>query len=551
MVLLSIFRPTPSALRARFIALLSCLAMLVINCSDFDQFTDMQIDPFSPEFGFPILNSEVTLEELLNAQEGQSLSYIEVTGDSLVIKYFQEVTFDPVLVLPGKAIHQNLPVLPYSFDVFYEDYFILGSASEMKQLHLKEGNITILFEKDFDEDVSVSLHFPGLIANDEAILIEANWTEGSNTSEHYIDLEGSILDLYRFENTDTLYNTITYEIELSSEGTASGLVDVYILMEPPAYSKIIGKIDYYGEVEQIDLEFDLFDSSFGDPYVYLENAFLEFGIGTSVGIPFSFLLDTLIFENYFGDTYFLANKEDPPPEGDNWVNFNIADKNYPDFADEEEPYVQTNFRLNNGNSNLDSLFAFLPNRLLFSGAYALGDFNPEYPVDSPHDFFVLDTSSVSLSTRLDMPLAGAIVDVTFEYPFEIDSWPDLDDDLIEDFEISIITKTRNNLPITFSLQVDFLDDDGNIIDSLFDNENLQHIIESPDVDEYGDPIGYRESFFVVGMTRDKFDKISASSQANMTYRIMSSGAIDKTVNLRPSHFIGMQLSVLAKPTLGG
>ncbi len=422
----------------------------------------------------------------------------------------------------------------------------------MKQLHLKEGSITVLFEKDFNEDVLVSLHFPGLTANDETVLLEANWTDGSNTSEHYIDLEGSVFDLYRVENSVTLYNSITYEIELSSDGSASGAVDVYIFIESPGYSKMVGKIEYFGEVSQVDLEFDLFESALGDPYFYLEYAYLEFGIGTSVGIPFSFLLDTLIFENDLGDIYLLANKEDPPPEGDNWTNFNIAEKNYPACADDENPYLQTNFRLNNWNSNMDSLFAFLPNRLMFSGAYALGDFNPDDPVDSPHDFFVLDTNSVSLSTRLEMPLAGAILDIAFEYPFTIDSWPDLDDDdPIDDFEISLLTKTKNNFPLTFSMQVDFLDDNGNIIDSLFETENLQHILESPDVDEYGDPIGYQESYFVVSMTKEKFDRISSTSQANMTFRVISSGAIEKSVNLRPSHFLGMQVSVLVKPTLGG
>ncbi len=222
-----------STLKPKMILYLACLTVLFSSCADFDQFNDLQIEPFSPEFGFPILNSVVTLEELLNAREGQSLSYIEIIGDSLVVKCFQEAKYNPVLALPGKAIHESLPVLPYSFDVFYEDYFIFGSTTEMKQLHLKEGSITVRFEKDFAKDVFVSLHLPGLVANDETVLFEALLTDGSNTSEHYIDLEESVFDLYRVENGDTLYNSITYEMELSSEGSVSGVVDVYIFLESP------------------------------------------------------------------------------------------------------------------------------------------------------------------------------------------------------------------------------------------------------------------------------------------------------------------------------
>ncbi len=65
-----------STLKPKITLCLASLAVLFSSCADFDQFNDMQVDPFSPEFGFPILNSEVTLEELLDVQEGQNLSYI-------------------------------------------------------------------------------------------------------------------------------------------------------------------------------------------------------------------------------------------------------------------------------------------------------------------------------------------------------------------------------------------------------------------------------------------------------------------------------------------
>lgn len=521
-------------------------------CSGFDQFDDLEIETFSPEFGFPLINSEISMEELLNIQTGNGLSVIEVVNDDLIIKYFQDASFNPFLILPSKAIHETLPVLPYSFDVFYEDYAILGSSSEIKKLHLKEGSVSVLFTKDFDEDdVYISLHLPGLTADEETVLIEADWGNGSDSSEHLIDLEGSILELFRIEDGDTLYNTLTYELELSSEGNASGNVEVYLLVDSPKYEKFFGNIEFSEEISEIDLQFDLLESVTADPFIYLGQAFLELGIGTSVGVPFSLLLDTLLFENADGEFYFLANKVDLPPEGDHWRHFNIGEKNYPDYALPEEPFTLTNFRINNENSTLDSLFAFLPTRLKLSGEYALGDFDPADPVSNPYNFFVLDTSSVYISTRLEIPFVDVVMDLALEYPITIESWPDLDeDDLIQDFEISLITKTRNNFPLSFSMQVDFLDDDGNIIDSVFDHETLQHIIESPDVDNNGDPIGFQETSFVISLNKEKFDRISASSKANMSFRVVSSGAIENTVNLRPSQLLGVQMALILKATIG-
>ncbi len=534
----------------KFIGLLF-VGVLLVSCADYDQFSDLEIESFSPEFGFPLINSKVSLEELLNIQAETDLSVIEVVNDNLIVKYAQGVNFEPVLILPSKTIHHSLPVLPHSFDVFFEDYAILGSDSEMKKLYLKEGTISVLFTKDFNEDVSISVRLPKLIKDGETAFFEANWENDSNSSEHLIDLAGSSMELFRVEGADTLYNSITYEIEISSDGGASGTLDVYIVIDSPRYEKMIGKIEFTGEIDEIDLQFDLLGSVTGDPYLFLENAFLELGIGTSFGIPFSLLLDTLIFENADDDIFFLANDDDLPPEGESWDHFLIGEKNYPGYAETDEMYAVTNLRLNNDNSNMDSLFAFLPNRLKMSGAYALGDFNPDDPVASPHDFFVLDTSSVYIGTRLEIPFSGVAMDMTLEYPIPLESWPDLeDDDMIQDFEIIMKTITQNNFPLTFSLQVDFLDDDGNILESLFDTENIQKIIDSPDVDANGDPVGFSELSFDVAMTKDKFNRISSATEANMAFRVVSPGATDRTVNLRPSQFIGIQMSLFINPTIG-
>ncbi len=528
------------------------LAGLFNGCADYDIFNDdVIIDPVSPSFGFPILNSETEIADLLDTEDTQSLSYIQARNDSLFILYNEEIFYNPRLQMPSETFSLTIPVVAESFDVVYENYAILGSSSEMKQVLLKSGLIQIEFEKDFPEDIDVSLGIPKLTFDGEPVTVSADWTENPQSSIHELELTDGLIDLFRVEDNDTIYNVFTYDITLTSSGDAAGEMTTRVSIQAPQYKKMIGYVETTGEIETRELVFDIFENVIDSPYFYFDNAALEFEIGSSVGVPFAFSIDTLFFEGLDGDIITLVNVDELPEEDESWTNFIVGEKNYPAYATDEQGYAFSRFLLNKENSNIDELFTTIPKKMVFAGGYDIGAFNPDDQIEYIHDFFVLDTSTVHINTILELPMHNMVTDLKFFFETRIDEWPDLDeiDDYVDDYDVTVLLVIRNGIPLTLSAQLDFLDDEGGVIDQLFDDQDMASIIESPEVDLYGDPVDIKENLLIVSMSKEKYESISTATDIGLRLQAITKDAPTEQVNIKPSNTLGIQMSILINAEL--
>lgn len=539
-------------IHVKAIIIVIAFAGLFNGCADYDIFNnDVVVDPISPSFGFPVVNSETTIEELLGGQDTPSLSYLQTRNDSLFILYSEEIFYNPYLQMPTETYSLTIPVVP-DYHVVYETYEIFGSSSEMKQVLLKSGIIQIEFEKNFDDDVDVTLGLPKLTFNGEDVAVTADWTENNQSSIHEIDLAGGLIDLYRInDDNDTIYNVFTYDVTLTSRGDAIGELTTRVSIQAPEYKKMIGYMQTTGEIEKQELVFDIFENVIDDPFFYFKNAVLEFGVGSSVGVPFAFYIDNLFFEDQQGGIITLENVDELPTEDGNWINFIVGENNYPAYATEEQGFRHSRFLLNKDNSNIEELFSTIPKKMEFSGGYEIGEFDPADQFEYIHDFFVLDTNSVYINTLLKLPMHNAITDLKFEIDTRIDEWPDLDEieDYADDYDVTVLLLIRNGMPLTLSAQIDFFDDEGGVIDQLFDDQDMLSIIESPEVNIHGDAEDIKESMLVVSMSREKYERISTATDIGLLLHAITAGAPSKLVNIKPDNTLGIQMSVLINTEL--
>jgi hypothetical protein len=516
--------------------------------NDYENIDEVKVESFSPNFGFPVVNSSVSLSDLLETADDNT--FVEVRNDSIIIRFSQNMNFELDLnnfSVPDKDFTFTLPITEDSFEFYQEDYATIGSDSEIKRIDFRGGEFFIEFERSTADEVEAELVITSLKTDGQpdGLAAVADWSDNPFVSRHEYELSGSSLDLYVVEGADTIYNSIEYGFGVTSPAGSSGDVTVRFGFSGIGFERITGKI--FHEIDLPAQEIDLGAlSSVVDGEIYLENPSLGFAIGTSFGTPSSITINEIKFVNFDNEIRFLENTGEFVED-----DLLIGEKNFLPFGTDQNPYVRKLFNLDGNNSNLDQILPFSPNKISFSGNFALGDTDQE--ILNPHDFYVADTSSFDMDMDVEIPLSGRIEGLRFRQVISGLSWPELDSvDMIDDYSVTLLLKTVNGIPLTFGLQADFLDDNDNIVASLFDTEDeVENIIESPDIDQNGDPVeGFaREKFTVIELSREKYEAISSSTRTEFVLRVDSGTETRRNVNIKASQFINIQISVALEATI--
>ncbi|MDR4987569.1 MAG: hypothetical protein RG741_01865 [Bacteroidales bacterium] len=533
-------------MRTKTFLIFPALALLLYSCADYDALQDIEIEPFTTSFVLPLINSEATIAEMIDAGTTDLSSFLEVTDDRLIMKFDNELSIRPFLFIPERRFEQTIPIQAAAFEITIEEEFSgFGTGSELKHLFLSRGQLLVEFEKDFADDVEIKITFPGMIYNGRPVSITAEWGENPFLSSNIVDLADTRLDLFRVEGTDTLYNNITYHIEFESATADAGSFNTFIRFGALRYEKAVGFIENAGELGDNEINFGLFEAIIEDPYIYLEDIFIEFDIGTSLGVPLALLIGHMYLVNHDEDTLNIQNTGAAAGIDDHWKDFLLGEMNYPAYATEEEGFVRTRFRLNNDNSNINDLLSFIPVSMGFTGGYYLGEINPATPVEYIHDFFVADTSRVHFVTKVEMPLTGSILDLFFDFEREVGSYPELG--FVEDFTASMVVETKNGIPVSLGMQLIFVDSEGAELVRIFDD--VASLIESPEIDDSGDAIGYREQTMIYSLTREQYDKMLDAAEMRVLFKAQTKGARDRSVNIRPSDFLGIKATLYIDATV--
>jgi hypothetical protein len=529
------------------------IAMVVLSLAlngcyinDYKNIDGIQIEGISPSFAFPLINSSVSINELLQAVD--SSAFVEIRNDSIFIKFSQEMDFDLDLntfKIPDTDFSGTIPIIAgAAFDIQEPDFVTIENDSEIKSVNLKAGNLQVGFERDFiDPDMTFRLVLYSLVneQNPDSIVLTPDWSGDPFRSNVYFNLAGAELKLTKVDpvSGDMLYNTFSYAIDVKSSGNSSGEFTTNIAFSGVEFERVTGLINFELDMPVQEMDLSAF-SSIVDGKLYLKNPSIGFRIGTSFGVPSSIELSEMKFENSAGEVLQLQN------EGaiqDNTFLVGVGLKNYLPYATLGEPYVVQEYILSGENSNLDEILPFAPSKISLATKFSLGDAET-MPAD-PHSFFVNDTSSFDLGLDIEVPLAGSIEGLKFSYDLygmtfpEIDSIPMLKD---FDFSIALLMKTTNSIPLTFGLQVVFFEQ-GEVVDSLFNNVLVENIIVSPNIDNQGNPIEPSDKFTTIEITKEKYERISKSDKLQLVLHLDSGTEEQREVVFKASHELGVQLSL--------
>ena len=517
---------------------------------DYRNIEEIQIDSFNPTYGFPIINSSITINDLLNAAD--STTIIDVRNDSVFLVFKQEMDFDldlndfkvPDISFSGTL---DLPSPGIAFEGYYKDsknFTTIENESEIRSIDLKDGTLTVKFERDVlddDLEVTIILHSLTTPASPDSTVIKSNWAPNAFTHTVIINLAGANLLLEAEDETtgDPLYNMFSWATRIKSNGQKDVQLKNSISFSSLAFEKITGLINYEVPIPTQTIDVEAFNSlKEGELNLFKTNVALI--VGSSFGIPSSAEITNFTFKNSKNQTREVKN------EGvlsNNAFRVGRGNKNYIPAATPTLPYIQQQFLLNSKNSNIKDIISFLPVKGFLNGKFMLGDYKGT--VDDPHSFYVNNGSSFDMALNIEVPLTGSIKNLIFQKDIDNFEWPKLDSisKLSDyDYNIQMLMKTTNEIPLTFGLQVFFIEN-GIVIDSLYNNVMVENIVQSPKVDNQGLPIAKTEKTSSVDIEKKKYENISRASQMRLKFDLETATETQLDVLFKASQKLNVQMAV--------
>jgi len=345
-----------------------------------------------------------------------------------------------------------------------------------------------------------------------------------------VPLAGSYVRLDN-SNPDSTFLEMIFEFDLINSGAdilASELVSITQTFVDLDYQSVYGYAGVYDSliIDKELIEFSSMPEDFigriqlADPQIYLE-------VGNSFGVPFG--IELLDLEARFKDASMTPINLDPD------VNPIII--NAPTLAQIGQSIISRT-AIDSNNSNINEIASTDLTGLQFS-VNALS--NPTGFLNN----FILDTShlDVNLEVVIPMHLRAEGLELADSFNFNIGGEEDLSRENIKSFMFHLATE--NALPLEASIQVYFMDDNDEILDSLFNEQNW-NILPSGIVDDDGKVI--MPSYYEVDipLTDSQIDNVFITEWVMFMIFMETTDQGSRDIKFYSSNYLSFQLGAKAE-----
>lgn len=458
---------------------------------------------WAPEIAFPLIYSELGIEDLIQAK-GDLVDHRIESDRSITLVYQSELfslKAEDVFELPDQSFTENI---------------VLNSAQQATLL--ANGEIDIQVDQEIDFNYGAN-EIDSLIFKSGNFMVDVETSLQHNVSVTttilYSDNNGSLLssDLsLNYSGTTPHTATESYSLEEAvvdftqgSLGHSQFLMRFDVHIETIAGNSI-GPADYVN----VDLAFDQMRFRYAKGFLSATNIsngndslFISIFKNEESG-SFTLVDPKLIlrFKNSYGvDIQANLVQFDGRKQNGNVVSLSGYPSPYTlSSAIQRGEAREDSIVLDRISSNLDTYIENAPYTNIYEYSIQTG-------TNGGQRMWVLDTSVVECEVQAEVPLWGTAKD----YVFELSSSIDLDQELDDYVETALFRlNTLNGFPVDAVMQMYFEDSVSNtIIDSLFIDDPL--VLEAAQVDGNGRSIGS------VGKTTDSYfdsDRLTALKQAN-------------------------------------
>ena len=429
-----------------------CLSTLV-GCLPEDDLSDLTIEAPSPTVSLPLLNTNLTVADIITIDEEKGL-LTENEDHSYRILYRSQQQTKPVgdffPQIPDQRHEErfSLRINSPSFRLKsptqkYQGTIPLDLAGlNVFALESKQGFLNLTLSSDYQHDVDASIVFPSIkhkvdgtafVWNPTVIHTWSNRmsTQQSELAEYVVDLKDG---------------AISYEMEVTIDGSGRPISEHEQLTL---------------EVGLSDVEFAYLSGNFTDIALpmnadTLEIPILASAVGGTVALNPALRMN---FKNSYG-VRIASDFSDVSVERKSGSIVKLYDEGgqtffggayeFPSAAHRDDSLATKSQIIDRSTSNIEDAFDELPRGLMYNLGFTLDS--------APEDTsFVTDQSRIGVEVEVELPLEGNF-DIVLQ-----DSIP-IDFQSLEDVEsMKVLIKTENTFPIDARLQVNFLDEDGQLI----------------------------------------------------------------------------------------
>lgn len=498
------------------------LSLLFTACrksSDFDNLDNAQ---WNPTLAVPLINTDVEVEDFISSDSDQE--FIEIgTENEIYMIYKSEV-----LSLSGSDLF-DIPDISGVLNTNNIDLTIpFGSQQKIGKVQLKSGKMNYSISAENTDPAEIEFNMP--FAKKSEIPFEETISIGGTESSFK---SGS-------------FDLSNYNIDFSGNGTLNNKLNIQTFIN--LVNGGFGDFDDYNIIVTFqDLIFEYVEGFFGG---------LNLGLlGDTISLPLfekwtegTFqLFDpqiSIALENSFGfpiNATFTTFEADEDLEGQTVIpletSVELGDTfqiNYPDLFDMGGT-ESTDFNFNENNSNISNVISISPKQLKYA-LFFVG--NTE--VDSSNFNFILDDSFFKVNLDLKLPMRGQIENVVVLDTFDFTASTT---QLFQNINTARFRlETINNLPLGLDLQVYFLDEDNQILDSLLNQSET--ILKAPVVDGQGTIIAPENNVNFIDFDTSSALTIDNAKKIFVRIKMNTSENGSTPVSLFTDYYLGLKLGVI-------
>lgn len=495
--------------------LLALLCLAAAGCVKKGElnFKNVKIDNWEPDWALPILNSKLTLKNVV-----QTATNVTEDANGLYSLHYSSSLFyarasDYILIsdqsLNTPAIPLTVPTTIPSFTGSISDSFSNHfnytdtSGAQLNHIMVSMGTLTFTVFSTFHQNVTATITLPGVTKNGVPLQITTAIVYPATTSTFPIDLAGYTFDL---TNGGANKNYIAYKLRFTLTGTGQPItptdnITASVGMKGIKYSFIDGIMGHFDIPIPLDtIDVAVFNNTL-TAQIYLRNPRINLLFRNSIGMGVATKFDNL---------YGVTNTNVP-------VSMSVGDISVNGAAVTGQTST-TKFVIDSTNSTIQSMFNPAPNRIIYNGRVRI---NPPGTTTGAANF-VTDSSYISLSADAELPAWFKIIDFALQ-----DTLPLMlptDTSVLQKAEFKLLMD--NAFPLYGSVQLFFVDANYHILDSLVKN-NGDDVVGMAPVDNDGKVMGRTSKVATFYMEHDKYNAMAP----NVKYcfirgRLKTSGAGD-------------------------
>lgn len=513
----------------KFLSVFLVLLSLVYGCNKVDKFDDYTLTELDAEFAVPLFTTGFTLADLVeNFDDSTNVSY---DADGLLTFRYQgeSVARSSEDIFKVLDTINGVPI-PF-FNTINSLPFEPPNGVFIDRAIIKSGIIaTWGFSVEHEEDVTCTLVFPSLIKDGQPLQssISLDYT-GTTPMVGFKGGDGIDLSDYEIEVED---DSVTVEFHIFRE--QSGIMDTMTAGFIQFFDVRASYVEGYlgNELYEFDRDTILIDAfdDWDQGEVSFVNPEIKIDIENSFGFPVRSF--TNVLDIFTKDGEVISLESEFTEVGGPGIDFD-----YP-LLDEVGEVKFTEFSFDKTNSNIDVVVSSGPRAVDYDfEAYP----NPDN--DTTIRGFLTDSSSFLAQVEVILPVYGTLADFGVFDTLKVETF-DFDIDLGEfgeaDYaEFKLVTV--NEMPLDIDLQLYFADENGQILDSLFEKSEL--IILAAPVDENGIVTQSIRKETFSRMDNERFEKLNQTRNLLLksNFSTINNGTTD--VQLRGSQKVDIGMGL--------